>query len=145
MLWTASSIIGYTVAATDGAIGSLSDFLFDDTTWILRWAVADTGERLSGRPALLPPTRLAPPDPASRVLAVDLTRHQVELSPDTTADPPVSRQQEEMIYRYYGWEPYWAAGYAASAGLATPPVQPALYGDLRHCPRATRHCAASPR
>jgi hypothetical protein len=51
MLWNASAIKGY---ASDADIGTISDFLFDDSSWLVRWLVIDTGDWLSGRKVLLP-------------------------------------------------------------------------------------------
>ncbi len=58
MLWHASAIKGYAIQASDGAIGAVSDFLFDDVSWRVRWLVVDTGHWLSGRKVLLPPSVL---------------------------------------------------------------------------------------
>jgi hypothetical protein len=127
MVWTASGIAGYAIVARDGRIGSVDDFLFDDATWTVRWLVVDTGSWLSGRRVLLPPARLGPPDAAEKSLAADLTRRQIEESPEFARDPPVSRQEETMIYHHYGWEPYWSSGFAMTAGLGVPPIQPPLY------------------
>jgi hypothetical protein len=49
MLRHTSEIGGYAIGATDGPIGSITDFLFDDVTWRVRWLVVDTGAFLSGR------------------------------------------------------------------------------------------------
>jgi hypothetical protein len=121
MLWIASELAGYAIEATDGRIGSAEDFLFDDRHWMVRWAVVDTGDWLPGRSVLLPPSQLVRADPKQRVLKVALTRDQVEHSPDIASDPPVSRRHEELIYDYYGWAPYWHAGFLA------PGPMPALY------------------
>jgi hypothetical protein len=56
MLWHASAINGYAIEASDGDIGTVSDFLFDDASWLVRWLVVDTGNWLSGRKVLLPPS-----------------------------------------------------------------------------------------
>ena len=69
MLWNASAIKGYAIAASDGRIGTVSDFLFDDDSWLVRWLVVDTGNWLSGRKVLLPPSVLGQLDPnGTRVL-----------------------------------------------------------------------------
>ena len=54
MLIKASDIKGFKITATDGSIGTVTDFLFDDESWTLRWIVVDTGTWLSGRKVLLP-------------------------------------------------------------------------------------------
>lgn len=110
MLWDASAIDGYAIEASDGRIGRVSDFLFEDTRWIVRWLVVDTGNWLSNRKVLLPLSVLGKPDPALRQFPVELTKQQVEDSPDIDTDRPVSRQHETHVYEYYGWNPYWDSG-----------------------------------
>jgi PRC-barrel domain protein len=110
MLWNASAIDGYAISASDGRLGTVSDFLFDDATWLVRWLVVDTGKWLSGRKVLLPPAVLGQLDSKRHEFSVKLTMQQVKDSPDIDADRPVSRQVETDIYDYYGWTPYWSAG-----------------------------------
>ncbi|WP_114284426.1 PRC-barrel domain-containing protein [Sulfitobacter sp. DFL-23] len=106
-----SDIIGYSLRAKDGAIGSITDILFDDRHFGLRWVVIDTGTWLPGRKVLLPPTALGTPDPATREYPVDLTLSEIEDAPGLETDQPVSRQLETDIYGFYGWHPYWYGGY----------------------------------
>ncbi|WP_020177333.1 PRC-barrel domain-containing protein [Methyloferula stellata] len=101
---------GYAIAATDGRIGTVSDFLFDDTNWQIRWLIVDTGDWLSGRKVLLTPMMLGQLDPKGHAFTVELTMQQVKDSPDVDTDRPVSRQIETNIYDYYGWSPYWGNG-----------------------------------
>jgi hypothetical protein len=110
MLWSASVINGYSIAASDGRLGAVSDFLFDDDTWKARWLVVDTGKWLSGRKVLLPPAILGRIDPERREFSVNVTMQQVKDSPGIDTDRPVSRQMETNIYDYYGWSPYWGNG-----------------------------------
>jgi len=49
MLWESSAVAGFGIEASDGATGSISDLLFDDTNWALRWCVVETGSWLSDR------------------------------------------------------------------------------------------------
>jgi hypothetical protein len=121
MLSNASVINGYAIAANDGRLGTVSDFLFDDASWLVRWLVADTGKWLSGRKVLLPFSVLGRLDPNGREFAVGLTMAQVRDSPDINTERPVSRQLETNIYDYYGWQPYWstdllAGGYGYGGG-----------------------------
>jgi hypothetical protein len=110
MLYSLSEIEGFSLRATDGTIGSVDDFYFDDATWLVRYIVADTGTWLSGRKVLLTPQAAGQPDVLNRLLPVQLTRAQVENSPDIDLARPVERAMEERLYRYYGWEPYWSDG-----------------------------------
>jgi len=125
MLWRSSVISGFGIEASDGSIGSISDLLFDDTTWALRWCVVDTGSWLSGRKVLLPPSAIGHPDLERRAFSVKITRKQVEDSPVIASDAPVSRQLENSVYGYYGWSPYWYPGYGMGMMGALPIVQSA--------------------
>jgi hypothetical protein len=84
MLWDASALDGYAIEASDGQIGSVSDFLFEDTSWKVRWLVVDTGTWLSGHKVLLPLSALEKPDPPLRQFPVKLTMQRVKDSPDPT-------------------------------------------------------------
>jgi len=123
----ASTITGCSIQATDGEIGSVSDLLFDDESWSVRWLVVDAGSWLFGRKVLLPSSHLREAKAGMTAIPVDLTRDQVKGSPEIDTEQPVSRQMETSMYGYYGWAPYWPAGGApilplryAGAGLASP-------------------------
>jgi hypothetical protein len=105
MLWEASAMNGYTIEASDGRLGTVSDFLFGDASWIVRRLVVNTGSWLSGRKVLLPLAALGQPDPARREFPVKLTMQQVKESPGIDTDRPVSRQMEAHLYDHYGWDP----------------------------------------
>jgi hypothetical protein len=125
MLWDISAIKGYAIEADDGQIGTVSDFLFEDDSWIIRWLVADTGDWFSGRKVLLPISALGQPSKALRQFPVKLSMQQVKDSPDIDTDRAVSRQLESEIYDYYGWNPYWSGGhFPVSGAIATPFVSP---------------------
>lgn len=111
MLWNASEIDGYAVSASDGNIGIISDFFFDDTNWLVRWLVVDTGNWLSGRKVLLPSSALAHLDAETKECSIKLTMQQIKESPDVDTDRPVSRQMETNVYGYYGYSPYWNSGF----------------------------------
>src|SRR5476649_1408862 len=110
MLWNAASLKGYAIEASDGRLGTVSDFLFDDASWLVRWLVVDTGKLLSGRKVLLPAAVLGHLDEMRGRFSVRLSMHEIKDSPDIDADRPVSRQMESNLYEYYGWNPYWNLG-----------------------------------
>jgi hypothetical protein len=140
MLSNGSDLVGYSVQASDGSVGSVADLLFDDAHWTVRWAVIDTGGWLTGRQVLLPPSVLSRPDPAQRLFATDLTREQIEGSPGVDSDEPVSRQMEIDLYGHYGWPPYWSAAYMPPMGMTATSVPPesAAAADRLDQPREPR-------
>jgi hypothetical protein len=85
---------GYTVLGLDGHLGTVSDLLFDDTSWKMRWLVVSTGDWFPNREVLLPVSVLRHPDPARQQFGVSLTAQQIQDSPHLNSDPPVSRQAE---------------------------------------------------
>lgn len=113
----ARDLIGFTMGATDGEIGKVKDFFFDDITWTVRYLVVDTGGWLSGRKVLIAPEAVRTADWTNKVFPVNLTKDQVKNSPEIDTEKPVSRQQEIKLYSYYPWSSYWVGGVA---GL--PPV-----------------------
>lgn len=107
MLHSLKELKGYSIRATDGEIGQVQDFYFDDQEWIIRYVVVDTGDWLTGRRVLLSPAAFTQLDRTAQSLLVLLTKEQVENSPTITVDQPISRQQENELHAYYNWPPYW--------------------------------------
>ena len=108
MLRSINEIIGYTIMATDGEIGKCDDFLFEDQPWIIRYAVAKTGNWLFDRKVLLSLISLEKPDWNTMLLHVNLTKQQIKDSPPLDDDAPISRQYEKKSFLYFGWPAYWA-------------------------------------
>lgn len=107
MLRSIKKLYGDKLGASDGEIGQVKDFYFDDQSWAVRYLVADTGTWLTSRQVLLSPHAFGSLNQAGKVLRVNLTRKQIEDSPPIEWHKPVSRQYEEEYYRYYGWPYYW--------------------------------------
>ena len=121
MLRSMTELKGYTIGATDGEIGHVTDFLFDDTRWTIRYLVVETGSWLMSRKVLISPFSLLPADWEHKRLPVHLTREAVRNSPDIDTDKPVSRQHEVQYADYYGVPYYWG-GDALSGGVPYPPA-----------------------
>jgi len=118
MLQNIQELYGDRLAATDGDIGHVNDFYFDDRTWVVRYLVADTGSWLSERLVLLSPHAFGHLDPDLDLVTVKLTRKQIENSPPIDAHRTVSRQFEQDYYQYYGWPAYWdGEGILGAAGF----------------------------
>jgi hypothetical protein len=111
MLRSMKDLRGFTIGATDGDIGQVEAFYFDDASFTVRHLAADTGRWLAGRKVLISPMALRDIDWRDRRINAALTKAQVEQSPDIDTDRPVSRQHEIEYYRYYGYPSYWTGPY----------------------------------
>jgi len=107
MLRSLNKFYGDRLGASDGEIGRVKDFYFDDQQWALRYVVADTGAWLPGRLVLISPHAFGNFYEDGHSLLVKLTRQQIEDSPPIEEHEPVSRQYEKEYHRYYGWPAYW--------------------------------------
>ncbi len=119
MLRSLGGIIGYRLEATDGEIGTVMDFYFDDGEWKVRYLAADTGKWLPGRKVLIAPQALGPPDWQSGLLPVSLSTEEIKNSPGIASDEPVSRQKEMELADHFDWAPYWPQP-ALGADVSTP-------------------------
>jgi len=107
MLRNIKDLVGYAIGATDGAIGHVKDFYFDDDSWAIRYLVVETGGWLASRKVLISPIAIGNPDWARELLPVAISKEQVRKSPDIDTDKPVSRQHETDYTTYYGYPYYW--------------------------------------
>src|SRR5688572_18579967 len=131
MLRSVKKLFEDKLGASDGEIGHVNDFYFDDQNWAVRYLVADTGSWMPGRLVLLSPRAFGNLYQGGKVLLVNLTRQQIENSPSIESHKPVSRQYEEEYHRYYGWPFYWQGGqlWGMSAFPVVPPPPRRLPGE----------------
>ncbi len=120
MQTTISDLIGYAIRATDGDLGKVDEFYFDDQTWTIRYVVVETGNWLSGRKVLIALAAFGKPEPESRMFSVNLTRTQVRNSPNIETQKPVYRQHEIALHEYYQWP--WRGGYGGTFGTTPLPL-----------------------
>lgn len=111
MLWSMKTFEGFTIGATDGDIGKVEGFYFDDVSYTVRHIVVDAGGWLAERKVLISPISLREVDAENKRITATLTKSQVKGSPDVGMDQPVSRQYETAYYRYYDYSPYWTGPY----------------------------------
>jgi hypothetical protein len=111
MLTNAAFLKGLAIHATDGELGAVDEFLFDDDTWAVRYLVVKTGGWLDDRRVLISPMSVFQADWPAKRLDVTLTKEQVKHSPDIDTHQPVSRQHEADYLGYYGYPYYWSGPY----------------------------------
>ncbi|MFZ0639995.1 MAG: PRC-barrel domain-containing protein [Candidatus Acidiferrales bacterium] len=100
-------VTGYHIRATDGEIGHLEDFLFDDETWEIRYAIVDTKNWWPGKKVLLRPQWIQQVSWAEREIYAGMSRETIRKSPEWDSDQPVSREYELHLHQHYGYPPYW--------------------------------------
>jgi hypothetical protein len=146
MMRNLKDLRGYRIRATNGVIGTVDDFYFDDQDWGIRYLVVDTGKWLSGRKVLISPAAIGTPDWMIQELPVSLTKTQVKRSPDIDTRKPVSRQHEAEYARYYGYPYYWGGaglwGMGAYPGglTAGDTINEQLRTATAHPPRTPDDC-----
>jgi hypothetical protein len=106
MLRNVKTLEVYSIGATDGAIGKIEDFYFDDEAWVIRYAVVNTRAWL-GREVLISPHSFGQADAIRKELPVTITKEQVKHSPELDTDKPISRQYESSYLGYYDYPFYW--------------------------------------
>jgi hypothetical protein len=109
MLQDLESLVGASVVATDGEIGHISDFLFDDRSWDIRYLVVDVRSWLSRREVVIAISAIEPPDWDKKIFRVRMTKEEASQSPDVDIEQPVARQQEVAMERYFGRFSYWVS------------------------------------
>lgn len=107
MLQSVNDLKGFDIVATDGKIGSIEEFYFDDINMVVRYIVANTGNWLTGKQHVISPFAVTHLDRDNREIRVSLTKEQVKKSPGIDKHKPISRQIEKIVSDYYGARYYW--------------------------------------
>ncbi|WP_392384313.1 PRC-barrel domain-containing protein [Marinomonas primoryensis] len=133
MLRSMHDLERYTIAATDGNVGEVKDFLFDDEEWVVRYFVVETGSWLSSRKVLISPIGIQKANLKEKVFPVSITKEQVKDSPSVNTDKPISRQHEMDHLGYYGYPYYWGGTGLWGAGMYPYSLSPGfgLYADSK--------------
>ncbi|MHB1188915.1 PRC-barrel domain-containing protein [Thiobacillus sp.] len=128
MLRSMNDLENYSIHATDGTIGHVTDFYFDDERWVIRYLVVDTGTWLSSRKVLISPIAIGNPNWTEKILPVSITQEQVKNSPDIDTEKPVSRQHEIQYLGYYGYPFYWGGAGIWGGGIYPNMMMPSYAG-----------------
>ncbi len=107
MLRKLDELHDFAVHASDGIIGHIKDFYFDDHAWVIRYLVVETGSWLSSRKVLISPIGTGSPDWQERTLPASISMDQVSNSPAIDTEKPVSRQHEGEFLEHYLYPLYW--------------------------------------
>jgi uncharacterized protein YrrD len=103
----ANQLHGFKALSTDGAIGHVDEFYFDDQSWRIRYCVVDIGSWISDRKVLISPAAISGLDWHDKGVIIKATKDQIQKSPAASAELPVARVLEAQIHRHYGWDFFW--------------------------------------
>lgn len=107
MLRKITDLRGFELYATDGHIGAITEFYFDDLDWTILYMVVDSGAWLPSRRILVSPASLGEIDWVERKMNVMVTRADIESSPEIDLHQPITREQEVRYFAHFGWACLW--------------------------------------
>ena len=107
MLRSIKDMLDYSILATDGEIGHVSDILLGDSDLKVRYVVIDTGGWLSGRKVLLSTAWLSSVAPTKKSLVVNIDKKRIQESPPYEEDVDIPREYEMRLHDHYGFPYYW--------------------------------------
>lgn len=93
-------VIGYDIEATDETVGHVDDFLFDEKDWSIPLMVIDTRNWWPGKHVLISPKRIERVSWEEKTVVVNVTREQIEHSPEYDAHHPPEPEAVEEVYRH---------------------------------------------
>lgn len=100
-------ILGYTILATDGEIGQVSDFLVEDTDLKLRYLIVDTGRWLPGRKVMLSTAWISSVNPDKQTVVVNVEQKRIKEAPEYSPDDVIDRDYETHVHDHYRSPYYW--------------------------------------
>ncbi|QBR04089.1 PRC-barrel domain-containing protein [Paraburkholderia pallida] len=108
-LRSTDEVKGYHIETTDGTIGHVSGFIFDDRAWVMRYLKVDTRNWWpGGRPVLIATRWIELVDWFAATVSTSLTRDTIQRSPAYDDATPVHRSYEVALHEFYNREGYWS-------------------------------------
>ncbi len=95
-LRSCDEVSGYNIHATDDTIGHVDDFLFDEEDWSIRLMVVDTRNWWPGKHVMIPPQRVSYVSWEEKEVFVNVTRADIESSPEYDEDAPPGEMQHDL-------------------------------------------------
>lgn len=93
-------VLGYSIHAMDGEIGTIEDFIIEDTLWGVHSVVV--GLRHTGRSILMPPESFRSISWRGKAAWVNVRLKDVQNLPDFDAKQPVNHLRDHRMFDYYG-------------------------------------------
>jgi uncharacterized protein YrrD len=99
-------VTGHAIEAVDGAIGHVEDVVLDDETWRIRFVLVDTRNWWAGKKVLVGPERIRGVNWDEARVLVDLTRAEIQLSPEFDPRSPNATDYAHQVEDYYAQLPH---------------------------------------
>lgn len=106
-LRSAREVTGYKIAARDGDIGKVDNFLIDEESWRILYMVVDTGNWLPGRKVLISPAWIEAISWSESKVRLDLNQDTIRNSPEYDPSSLLDREYEDRLYEHYEQDKYW--------------------------------------
>ena len=100
-LRSTKEVSGYGIVASDGHVGHIEDFLFDDETWKITYIGVDTKDWLPGKHVLISPTWIERVNWGTGTVTVHATRAEIESAPEWDRSAPLDAPMEDGLYAYF--------------------------------------------
>lgn len=101
-LRSSEEVCGYHIAARDGEIGKVEDFIIDDSDWSIGYVAIDTRRWLPGRTVLISPAWIKAVDWPDRSITVDLDRDAIKSAPEYDPSKVITAEYEARLFAHYG-------------------------------------------
>lgn len=108
MLRSANEFKDFSIGATDGDIGQVEGFYFDDRHWTARYIIVNTGGWFSERKVLISLYAVDGTNWNNRTIDTKLTREEVKESPRIDVKSPTARDHEAAYNGHHNFPNYWA-------------------------------------
>ena len=106
-LRSARDVTGYYIAALDGEIGHVDDFLVEARAWAIRYLVVATRNWWPGKKVLISPEWIKTVSWADSQVQVDLRRDEIKEAPEYDPSRPIEREYESRLVEHHNRRKYW--------------------------------------
>ena len=106
-LRSTNEVASYHIAATDGEIGHVEDFILEDDSWAIRYLAINTRNWLPGKKVIVSLQQISLIDRVKNKVHVNLSREQIKRSPEYDISKLISLEFERELDRYYSQTHFW--------------------------------------
>lgn len=100
-LRSCKEVSGYHIEASDGDLGHIDDYLFDDESWSIRYVVIETRNWLPGKRVLIASDWVERVSWNEHKAYVDLSREAIREAPEYDRDLILTEGEESDLHRHY--------------------------------------------